>query len=821
MASGGSDLCSRMDTDSQNMEDKDLQELICPELLLRHFRENKVEIATAITQPFPFLMSLRDRAFISQTMFENFQGACRNLIPVARVMYDVLSELEKTFDLSLLEILFSKVNLKAYPDLNEIFRSFQNAIRDFFNENGDGEEPQEMLGTQSCQDGRMMLPEAGTSEHLGNEEQMDVREEDSCHDSNDISSTQEMTGDYAGGSEREGDGNDCPEMHDVEEPEEALRSLPGCGPESCNPTTLQMTKEERDKVLSLLPSEGEEGGNTCLEMCEGKEPQEASSPPPTCGPESSACLEACAGEEAREALSPLPSPLTPGSVSCGSEALQVTNKEEPEEVPGQLVHDGEETNSPCLDMYDGEESQETLSSPPTKSGPGEEVSGELEDQQTDEEGGADELTSCLSRDDEPGAEQPEYGNGKCSCVMCFTKDVPEGPETRTSTGQPRDSRDTVVIGNKSTLGQPKRKRRKKKGHSWVRIKRRKCKQIQQNENSKADGQLVSSKNNMTLQGPAKLRARKRRRGRMCFTQSNGAPRRKASRILRDQTVDFRAPLLTVTCGEAKGTLHKKKLKQGVLVRCIQSEAGNWFTPREFEIKGGRARSKNWKFSIRCGGWPLQWLIENGFLPDPSKVYKGRKKRRILKSHNNTSGDPSLGNMDECEICRDGGLLYCCDSCSRAFHEDCHVPPVEPEQTPWSCIFCSVKKFPEDQQCYQESEILERQMGPKEQLKCEFLLLKVYCCSESSFFAKIPYYYYIGEACQGLKEPMWLDKIKKKLNEKCYPQVEGFVQDMRLIFQNHRASYKYNNFGQMGFRLEAEFEKNFKEVFAIQETDENS
>uniref|UniRef100_A0A8C9A612 SP140 nuclear body protein n=1 Tax=Prolemur simus TaxID=1328070 RepID=A0A8C9A612_PROSS len=713
-AGGGRDLSSRMDKHSQNIEDTNIEEQNCPELIFRHFKENKVEIASAITKPFPFLMSLRDRSFISEQMFENFQEACRNLVPVARVIYDVLSELEKTFDLSLLETLFSNVHLKTYPDLNEIFRSFQN----------------EGINT-------------------------------------------------------------CPETRGVEEPQEALRSPPSCGPGfssvSCEQVALQKTNGEgAEEIPKLLPVES---WNLTLQMDEEE------------------------SEEVPRLLS------YDREETCDPQTPQNTKEGEPEKELSPVADEGEEGNSTRLEMCDGEEPQETLSSP-AESGP---VSGELEDYQMGEEGESKELTSSPPRYDESGAEQPEFGNEKCSCVMCFSKDVLEGPEARTETDQAHGTMDTVDIGNNSTFIIPKRKRKKKKGHSWTRIKRTWQKKIRQNDSSPVGSLLFANEKSMNLQGLAKFGGRRRGRPRTLFTQNNRNPqnrvRSKASRMHGNETVDFQAPVLTVTCGEAKGILYKKKLIQGIRVKCIQTEDGNWLTPREFEIKGGHERAKSWRLSVRCGGLPLRRLIENGFLPNPPRTY-GRRKKSILQSHSN-SGDPYLGNLDECEVCRDGGFLFCCDTCSRVFHEDCHIPPVETEATPWSCIFCRMKEFSGSQECLREPEILERQMGPEEQLKCEFLLLKVYCCSESSFFAKIPYYYYIREASQALKEPMWLDKIKKRLNERGYAQVEGFVQDMRLIFQNHRASYKYNNFGQMGLRLEAEFEKNFKEVFAIQETNENS
>ncbi|XP_014385670.1 PREDICTED: nuclear body protein SP140-like protein isoform X6 [Myotis brandtii] len=881
MAGGDCDLNCR----DQSPEDQNPEEQVFYEFFFRLFKENKVEIAKAITKPFPFLMGLRDRGFIPERMYNHFQEACRNLVPMERVAYNVLSELEKKFDMTVLNALFSTVNLKDYPDLREIFRSFQNVLHDTFHDQAiDGEETTEMLNCQQSYEQAEALPGAGISEYLSDGQQMSIKEEDSSHDLNTSIQTQEMTN----------------------EPAQESQQIVCC---EQSPVQVNNARGLEDRP-SLLPHDGqdasgisilsEEDRKACCVTCDGEEPQEALSSPRRHEPVPLELVDLQMDE--RGEIEEMPKLLPyDGDVTCDPKASEMTNEGEVQKVLSLQPAEGEEDSTASWEPCDGEEIEENLSSPPRcepvdnnaswEPCDGEEleedlsspprcepVSGELEAPKMGREGESEELTSSPLPCDGQGAELPTGGNDKYACVMCFSNDMPGSLEARTENSEACDTIDNVDLGNNSTLGKPKRKRKKKKGHSWFRIKRKRQRNIHQEVSGEleapqmgreeeseelnsiplpSDGQgaelptrgnercscvmcfinydlgpeselpahksnTVDLGNNSTL-GQLK-RKRRKKKGYSWTRIKRKWPRsinRKGSRWHTDESVNFSSEILPVTCGEVKGMLHKKKLKQGSTMKCIQGEDGNWFTPREFEIKGGRAGWKNWKNSMRCSRRTLKWLIEKGFLCNPPMIYRRRKKRRISQSHDNTLVDPYLGNSDVCEICRYGGKLFCCDTCSRSFHEDCHLPPVDIERSPWSCIFCRVKESSGSQQCLRESEVLTRQMGPEEQLKCEFLLLKVYCDSESTFFSKIPYYYYIKETSQHLKEPMWLDKIKKRLIKLGYPQVEGFVKDMRLIFQNHRASYKYNDFGLMGLRLEAEFEKNFKEVFAIQETNESS
>ncbi|CAK7321893.1 Nuclear autoantigen Sp-100 [Vulpes lagopus] len=838
MADGERDLSSRA-----TIEDQNIDERLVYETLFKHFKRHKVEISSAIKKPFPFFEGLRDRELITNKMYEDCQESCRNLVPVQKVVYNVLNELEKTFNLPLLEALFSEVNVQEYPDLNGIYRNFKHAVQEKINyQESDGEEVDENPNIQLSLEQGTTSPENGPSKNLCETEQINANRKDTTSDKNDALESQEANKECAQGSELA---------------------------ESCEQASIQVYNGDiREDTPSPLPCDGERAElpnhgiqiNSCsvyLVDIKKEKPffnstvEQQAQARTNCNQASDIIVissdseESSDGEELPEAST---STLESQPVTNNLDSLESSERGESQEVTCsrlQITLDPVDfRKSPISqesvwkvvkrfdDSSESSEEEEPMraSSSALRSNPDEEDSADignksfwginnrkrhsLDNQRNWKKKYVPTSGKGISSDNFSELHRAEESQESSNSVLRSRSGISRGQGTRTENSQASDMMDTMDIGNNPTSGKHNEKIRRK----------------------------------TTNTGPL-------RRG-----------RKRGPRIPRDIHMDFHRPELPVTCGEAKGILYKEKMKQGTSEKCIKGENGSWFTLREFEVEGNHSRSKNWKMSVRCGGFPLKNLIENKYLPDPPRRRKRRKSQRekekqrhrqremqapctgsptrdsipglqdsalgqrqalnhcTTQESSNNFFDPYPENSNICEVCRGPGRLFCCDTCPKSFHETCHIHHIDANRDPWSCIFCRIKalqkKCPQSQLRHQASEVLKRRMVPEEQLKCEFVLLKVYCCSKSLFFASKPHY--SRGASHGPKKPMWLNKIKKKLNMKLYLQVEGFVRDMYLIFQNHRAFYKDNQkFIKLGLQLEGIFESTFKNTFAIQETGENS
>ncbi|XP_075862135.1 nuclear autoantigen Sp-100 isoform X5 [Microcebus murinus] len=748
-----------MATEEQNIEDR----LIC-DRIFSHFKKHKVEISCAIRKTFPFLERLRDHEFITEKMFEDSQESCRNLVPVQRVVYNVLNVLEKNFNLEVLKMLFSNVHMKEYPDLIPIYKSFINVLPDksYLQEISEEEREEGPSSQLSLEQGTgenvfqnlsgphsdssfstgTTPPESGLLEHLRETEKANTRRHDMTRYKNDALGGQQAN-------------QQC-----AQEPEPAGLELCNTGIQinSCFVRLVDIKKEDEQQAQA------------------GANHNQASD---------IIVISSEDSEESNDGDKPPAVPLSPLESEPSEEVINVCDSSKSSET---------------------EEIQEATCSRPKIA-----LGHDLDFSESSEDETPPKIWSSAPRS-ECGQKDPvntRYTSAwrilkrksphRSSSLQCFkwisnsdTSELSHGEDTLDIRSSAlRSGSDTTDAGNNSALEKHSRKRRRRRGRPRINF-------------------FLSYR---CQRKRYQLRGRKR---------ANPGPlkRRRVSRFPRDESMNFLLPELPVTCGDIKGILYKEKLKQGTSERCIKSETGRWFTLREFEVEGDHGPSKNWKLSIRCGGYTLKHLIENGHLPNTPRT---RKKQRILKSHNNTLRDPCPENSNICVVCKTWGKLFCCDTCPRSFHENCHIPPVETERDPWSCIFCKIKviqgRCPESQPRRQESEVLRMQMLPEEQLKCEFLLLKVYCDSKSLFFASKPYY--SREGSGGPQRSMWLDKVKKTLTEKMYLQVKEFVGDVRLIFQNHKVFYRENKFITLGHQVENNFEKNFKSIFAIQETSKNN
>uniref|UniRef100_A0A671F913 SP110 nuclear body protein n=1 Tax=Rhinolophus ferrumequinum TaxID=59479 RepID=A0A671F913_RHIFE len=576
------------------------------EALLQHFMYQKLEISYAIYKPFPFFEGLRDKSFITESMYRESLEACSNLVPVSRVVYNILTKLEKTFNLSFLELLFSQINLREYPNLMKIFKSFRSVVSSYGGWNRNTpillEVPANPAERSSCQTLLPLLP---------------------------------------------------PQRPPVRHPTPARRV-----------SELRVLAEPSRPAAKAFSSFIQEGRTI--------------------------------------------------PVSSDNLTSQTKGKEDVQHVHRASSAHGSVVRNDAPEPNDPEEPQEASSTLANKKG-----------------------TTSLGHGTQEKLQVVNQATQMKNDSTRVSKIVTRAQKAKTECAQ--------------TSG-PEENKKKKDVHSSL---TRTCqKTIPQKKKNEAE------------------------------------------------TVDFLSPELPVTCGEAKGILYKEKMGKGSSEKCIQNEEGVWLTPREFEIAGKGTNSGHWKRHVVCGGQSIEKLMKKGLLLCPPRINLKREWE----------------NADECEVCCKGGSLLCCNTCPRAFHEDCHIPPAEADRSPWSCTFCRMEASPGSQDCHKGSEVLERQMRPEQQLKCEFLLLKAYCHPQSSFFAETPLN--IRDYAEPFKEAMWLDLVKERLTEKVYT-VAWFVRDMRLIFRNHKTFYKASDLGQVGLDLEATFEKDLKELLSFHDTGQKS
>ncbi|XP_073866565.1 nuclear autoantigen Sp-100 isoform X32 [Macaca fascicularis] len=627
MADGGGDLSTRMFT-----EDQDVDEGLLCDAVFKHFKRHKVEISNAIKKTFPFLEGLRDRELITNKMFDDSQDSCRNLVPVQRVVYNVLSELEKMFSLPVLEALFSEVNLQEYPDLIHIYESFKNVIQDKLPlRESDGEEREERPGIQlSLEQGTgensfqsltwprwdspshdgTTPPENGLSEHPCETEEINADRKDTTSDKNDSLGSQQTNEQSAQKTEptesceqvavqvSNGDAGretPCPLPCDEEGAEPHNH---GIQINSCSVRLVDIKKEKPYRTsnaecraqasdIIVISSDDSEG------FTDVDEPLEVFISPVRSKPviNNDNSLESNEEKEGQEATcsrpQTVPEPMDSRKSSIFREGFRkrvigqdcnFSDSSEEEALP--------EVLSRALRSKHGEKDPVTSRSTSTW--------------------GIPNRKRRFSSSDFSELSNGEELQETCSSSLRRGSGVPRSQEARTENSQASDMMDTMDVENNSTLEKHSGKRRRKKHRHRKHLTR----------NNKVPKERRQPRGRKTNNRPLK---RRRKRG---------------PRIPRDKNINFKQPALPVTCGDVKGTLYKERFKQGISKKCIQSEDGRWFTPREFEIEGGREASKNWKLSIRCGGYTLKFLMEKEFLPEPTST----RKKRILESHN-TLVDP--------------------------------------------------------------------------------------------------------------------------------------------------------------------------------------
>ncbi|XP_017337128.1 nuclear body protein SP140-like protein isoform X1 [Ictalurus punctatus] len=268
---------------------------------------------------------------------------------------------------------------------------------------------------------------------------------------------------------------------------------------------------------------------------------------------------------------------------------------------------------------------------------------------------------------------------------------------------------------------------------------------------------------------------------------------------------FEADVLPVSCGSVIGVLDKSRFA-GLHCKSIRTDEC-WCTPEEFVKQGLTLTDGHWKKDILCHGKTLEYLLKMKIL---DKHPLGCRCQLCYPKN------PQHQDKDDlCFICNAGENVVFCTGCPRAFHHQCHLPTLQDTAlgSNWMCTFCVLKT---NQSLWIPKSRNDALNGPISGniMHCQYLLLHLYKQDTKRVFTTDPSQKE-ERYSSVISNPMWLNKVKTKLQKNKYKTVKEFVSDINLIFNNCQTFNKDNKFGKMGAIMKKIFQEEFNTIFKIQ------
>ncbi|XP_066136034.1 sp110 nuclear body protein isoform X1 [Saccopteryx bilineata] len=590
--------------------------------LYNHFKSQKLEFSYAISKPFPFFEGLRDKTFITERMYAESLEAYRNMVPISKVVYNILSTLEDQLSLSLLSVLFSQINLREYPNLMKIFKSFRK-VADICG-GLDRVEPIPFGALPGAAERRprhilslLPAPQQPPLRHLTTVPSVSELRAVPQRHAKALSEPSGLAGPAGSPSRVTQKGRVTPvnlpsHITDEEGSQQIPSTSPAAEQVSCDePTPRTKGKEDAQETRRAPSVHASVIRDDSPEPNDPEERGEAPSTPAT-----------KKGKKRKRSSWSIPKKRKPkrslrrGITSPGRgiqekllEVDQVTQREDDSTRNSKLVSgaqkakteraqtsESEEVSDDDSEMSEAEGSQDPASTPPR-------IAHDPQDNR-----------SKLSSRKSPGEKQKRK---ICSRSRSKPRQEKRLLEGTASPGHRIQEKLQVV-------DQATQKEDDSTRNSKIMTRAQKAKLACAGTSGPA---AKERKNDVCSNSTRTLQKNIPQKGIGENPNPGKAKRVPVSERSDKDAVDFQSPTLPVTCGVERGILYREKMKKGSSEKCIQNEEGLWLTPREFEVKGRGVESRNWKRNVRCSGKSLQQLLEKGFLLCPPRVNPKREVNR--------------------------------------------------------------------------------------------------------------------------------------------------------------------------------------------------